>query len=165
MDFKLTRLHVVVMWELLVGGSPSCSIAALLCLALPLHLGLRCRLYQLLVRDTWWSLQFVANKHTPADGINVSRLAIQPLIILIGPTIKVYLEQTTNNSCHGCHTHQSWIHEISAFKAHARLKAMIGHHAMEQMLTSCQSARVAQIALPSEGPSIVAIGRCHGYII
>lgn len=57
-------------------------------------------------------LELVACELAPADGVDVWRLVVDPLVELILPAVEVDKQQSTHAAFHGGHTHQAWLHEV-----------------------------------------------------
>lgn len=63
-------------------------------------------------------LELVAHEVAPANGVDVWRLVVDPLVKLILPAVKVDEEQTARALLHGGHAHQSWLHQIHRLQLH-----------------------------------------------
>lgn len=69
-------------------------------------------------------LELIAHKLTPADGINVWRVIVCPLVELILPTIKVDEQQAAHASLHRGYTHKARLHQIYRLQFHVGGKAV-----------------------------------------
>lgn len=69
-------------------------------------------------------LELVAHELTPADGVNVWRVVVHPLVELIVPTIKVDEQQAAHAPLHRGNTHKARLHQIHRLQFHVGGKAV-----------------------------------------
>lgn len=69
-------------------------------------------------------LELVSHQLTPANGVDVWRLVIHPLVKLILPAIKVDQQQAANALLHSGNAHQSGLHQVH------RLQLLVGGEAV-----------------------------------
>lgn len=69
-------------------------------------------------------LELVAHELTPANGVDVWRLVIHPLVKLILPAIEVDEQQAADAPLHSGNAHQSGLHQVH------RLQLLVGRKAM-----------------------------------
>lgn len=69
-------------------------------------------------------LELVAHELTPANGVDVWRLVIHPLVKLILPVIEVDEQQAADAPLHSGNTNQSGLHQVH------RLQLLVGGEAV-----------------------------------
>lgn len=69
-------------------------------------------------------LELVSHELTPANGVDVWRLVIHPLVKLILPAIEVDEQQAADAPLHSGNAHQSGLHQVH------RLQLLVGGEAV-----------------------------------
>lgn len=103
----------------------------------------------------------MTNQYAPSNWIHVRTFAVQPLIVLLFPSVKVNFEQASNHLGNSCDAHQTRIHQIGALQLHANLKTSGRYVSLEQTFISWLAACVDQILVPAEDSVLVATRRCE----
>lgn len=71
-------------------------------------------------------LKLIAHDFAPADGVNVWRVVVHPLIELILPTIKVDEQQAAHTPLHRGDAHKAGLHQVYRLQFHVGGKAVAG---------------------------------------
>lgn len=69
-------------------------------------------------------MKLIAHDLAPADGVNVWRVVVHPLIKLILPTIKVDEQQAAHTSLHRGYAHKAGLHQVYRLQLHVGGKAV-----------------------------------------
>lgn len=69
-------------------------------------------------------MELIAHELTPADGVNVWRVVVHPLVELILPTIKVDEQQAAHAPLHRGYAHKARLHQIYRLQFHVGGKAV-----------------------------------------
>lgn len=69
-------------------------------------------------------LQLVAHELTPADGVDVWGLVVDPLVELILPAVEVDEQQSAHAALHGGHAHQARLHQVHRLQLHVGEEAV-----------------------------------------
>ena len=78
-----------------------------------------------------WSLEPVSDEAAPADRVDVGRPAVDPLVELGVPAVKVDPEQPTIHFGHGRDADQTWVDQVRGFDRHSRLEAVL-HYSLKR---------------------------------
>lgn len=101
-------------------------------------------LIEVFTKSRRW-LELVAHKVAPADGVDVWRLVVDPLVELILPAVKVDEEQAAHTPLHGGHTHQSRLHQIHRLQLHvggeAGSREVLNKDIEKRKITSCDKGK------------------------
>lgn len=63
-------------------------------------------------------LELVAHELTPANGVDVWRLVVDPLVKLVLPAVKVDEEKAAGAALHGGYAHEPRLHQIHSLQLH-----------------------------------------------
>ena len=63
-------------------------------------------------------LERVAQEVTPADGVDVRWLVVDPLVEFVLPAVEVDEQQAADASLHGGHAHQTRLHQVHCLQLH-----------------------------------------------
>lgn len=93
----------------------------------------------------------------PSDRIDVRALAVQPLVVLVLPPVKVHPQQSPNHLGDRRHANQPRIHEIGCLDLHPDLEPVQRNVIVEQVRGGGNAPRVVQVGPPTEVGRIVAL--------
>lgn len=74
----------------------------------------------------WGRLQLVAHQLTPAHGVDVRGLVVDPLVELVVPAVEVDEQQAAHAALHRGHAHQPRLHQVHRLQLHVGGEAVAG---------------------------------------